>query len=62
MRTVPGTPYPRGATYDGKGVNFALFSEHATAVDLCLFDDAGRETRVPLRERTAFGGTRISRP
>jgi len=37
-RTRPGAPYPLGATWDGAGVNFALFSEHATAVDLCLFD------------------------
>jgi glycogen operon protein len=51
----PGRPYPLGAAWDGAGVNFALFSEHATAVDLCLFaaDDPGREVaRVPMRERT----------
>src|SRR5262245_47798483 len=55
VRTRPGRPYPRGATWTGDGVNFALFSEHATAVDLCLFDatDPGREThRIPVRERT----------
>jgi glycogen operon protein len=55
MRVWPGDPYPLGATWDGEGVNFALFSEHATAVELCLFGDArdGRETaRIPLRERT----------
>ena len=50
----PGTPYPLGATYDGTGTNFALFSEVATGVELCLFDDAGVETRVPLPERDAF--------
>jgi glycogen operon protein len=50
----PGRPRPLGATFDGEGVNFALFSENATGVILCLFDDAARETRVPLRERTAF--------
>ncbi|HYY60957.1 MAG TPA: hypothetical protein VE756_06160, partial [Burkholderiales bacterium] len=33
-----GLPYPKGATWDGKGVNFALFSAHATKVELCLFD------------------------
>jgi len=46
-RTRPGRPYPLGATWDGEGVNFALFSEHATAVALCLFDerDPGKETR-----------------
>ncbi|MFP5502536.1 MAG: glycogen debranching enzyme GlgX, partial [Candidatus Sericytochromatia bacterium] len=38
MRLRPGKPYPLGATWDGMGVNFALFSEHATAVELCLFD------------------------
>jgi isoamylase len=38
----PGRPYPLGATWDGEGVNFALFSEHAERVDLCLFDAAGR--------------------
>jgi len=38
----PGDPYPLGATWDGEGVNFALFSEHADKVELCLFDDRGR--------------------
>jgi len=55
FRTRPGQPYPLGATWDGAGVNFALFSEHATAVELCLFNlvDPGREiARVPLTERT----------
>jgi isoamylase len=55
FRTRPGRPYPRGATWTGEGVNFALFSEHARAVDLCLFDaaDPRRETRrIPIRERT----------
>jgi glycogen operon protein len=46
----PGKPYPLGANWDGKGVNFALFSENATAVELCLFDKTGWETRVPLTE------------
>jgi isoamylase len=50
----PGRPGPLGATFDGNGVNFALFSENARAVTLCLFDDAGREERVALRERTAY--------
>ena len=51
----PGQPYPLGATWDGKGVNFALFSEHATGVDLCLFESAESETesvRVCLTEYT----------
>src|SRR5690606_19752859 len=55
MRVWPGCPYPLGATWTGEGVNFALFSEHATAVELCLFDrvdDAAESRRVPLRERT----------
>ena len=51
-RTRPGRPDPLGATWDGAGVNFALFSEHATGVELCLFDDEGGETRVPVREST----------
>jgi isoamylase len=50
----PGNPYPLGATLDRGGVNFALYSEHASAVDLCIFDEAGNETRLPVRERTAF--------
>jgi glycogen operon protein len=54
MRVWPGSPSPLGATWDGAGVNFALFSEHATKVELCLFDDrqARVETqRIELRER-----------
>ncbi len=54
-RARPGRPYPLGATWDGAGVNFALFSEHATTVELCLFDpgDPTRETeRIRIRERT----------
>jgi glycogen operon protein len=52
----PGRPYPRGATWDGEGVNFALFSEHAEKVELCLFDASGRRElqRVELRERTDY--------
>ena len=45
MRVWPGHPYPLGATWDGAGVNFALFSENATKVELCLFDSAGRDRR-----------------
>ena len=54
MRVWPGRPYPLGATWDGAGVNFALFSEQATRIELCLFDgaDAPRETRIELTERT----------
>jgi isoamylase len=55
MRIWPGRPYPLGATFDGAGVNFALFSECATNVELCLFaavDDAKDAHRIPLREQT----------
>ena len=50
----PGKPYPLGSTWDGEGVNFALYSEHAEKVDLCLFDDSGKREilRVPLAEQT----------
>ncbi len=55
MRIWPGSPYPQGAAWDGEGVNFAIFTEHGDAVDLCLYDAAEdeREThRIRLRERT----------
>ncbi len=52
--TWPGRPFPLGATWDGAGTNFSLFSEHATGVTLCLFGEDGTETHVPLAERTAF--------
>ncbi len=50
----PGKPYPRSATWDGEGVNFALFSEHAEKVEICFFDPAGRRElqRVQIRECT----------
>ncbi|GAB3590040.1 glycogen debranching protein GlgX [Angustibacter peucedani] len=54
MRTWPGKPYPLGATFDGTGVNFALFSEVAERVELCLVDDAGAETRVEVNENDGF--------
>jgi glycogen operon protein len=46
----PGDPHPLGATWDGQGTNFAVFSENATAVYLCLFDEQGQETPIPLPE------------
>lgn len=52
----PGSPFPQGATFDGKGTNFALFSEGAESVDLCLFDksqDTAESKTIRLRERTA---------
>src|SRR5258706_3197844 len=55
MRVWPGNPYPLGATWTGVGVNFALFSAHATKVELCLFDspDASKESRrIVLPEYT----------
>jgi len=50
----PGEPFPLGATWDGRGTNFAVFSEVAERVELCLFDESNRETRIALPERTAF--------
>jgi len=54
MKIWPGMPYPLGATWDGAGVNFSLFSENATKVELCLFDGANgkRETRIAMTEHT----------
>ena len=55
MRTWPGSPYPLGATWDGEGVNFAIFSENATAVELCLFDGPDSDTdsaRIRVEEQT----------
>ncbi|QJU52902.1 glycogen debranching protein GlgX [Herbiconiux sp. KACC 21604] len=54
MESWPGSAYPLGATYDGSGTNFALFSEVAERVQLCLFDDDGTETCVDLTEVDAF--------
>jgi isoamylase len=50
----PGRPFPLGATWDGQGTNFSLFSEHAERVELCLFDAEHREMRHELTERTAL--------
>ena len=54
IRVFPGKPYPLGATFDGKGVNFALFSENAEKVLLCLFDETGKREirRISVSERT----------
>src|SRR5438270_791295 len=55
VKTFLGYPYPLGATWMGNGVNYAIFSEHATGVELCLFDsieDAKEDVRIPLKERT----------
>ncbi len=54
MDVWPGHPFPLGPTWDGSGTNFAIFTENAERVDLCLFDGGGEETRIPLVEREAF--------
>ncbi|MPZ70358.1 MAG: glycogen debranching protein GlgX [Actinobacteria bacterium] len=54
MEIWPGTPHPLGSTWDGSGVNFALFSENAEGVELCLFDDDGNQTLLDLTEETSF--------
>ncbi|HET7541503.1 MAG TPA: glycogen debranching protein GlgX [Polyangiaceae bacterium] len=54
MNQKPGNPYPLGATWDEQGVNFSIFSERATAVELCLINDGADEIRVPLKRRTGF--------
>ena len=48
MKVWPGEPYPLGATWDGEGVNFALFSEHGTGIELCLFDGSDGNQQVAL--------------
>ena len=53
MNVWPGQPYPLGATYDGSGTNFSVYSFVAEAVELCLFEDDGGETRLELPEQTA---------
>jgi isoamylase len=54
INVLPGVPHPLGASLDGSGVNFAVYSEHADRIELCLFDESGVETRIPLTERTGF--------
>jgi glycogen operon protein len=50
----PGRPFPLGPTWNGRGTNFSLFSEHAERVELCLFDGPDdAETRIEMVERTA---------
>jgi isoamylase len=53
METLPGRPFPLGATPGDGGTNFAVTSEVATSMMLCLFDTSGRETQVPLQDRDA---------
>ena len=55
VKTFRGYSHPLGATWAGDGVNFAIFSQHATGVELCLFDsvnDTEDNVRIPLKERT----------
>jgi glycogen operon protein len=54
LQSWPGTAYPLGATFDGSGTNFALFSEVAERVELCLFDEDGTETRIDLIDVDAY--------
>jgi isoamylase len=56
MKILPGCPYPQGATWDGTGVNFALYSENATRVELCLFDDVASDQHdtIELHECTGY--------
>jgi glycogen operon protein len=54
MQPWPGSAYPLGASYDGAGTNFAVFSEIADRVDLCLFDEVGNEEAIRLREVDGF--------
>src|SRR5690625_5086310 len=53
MRTWPGQPYPLGATFNGSGTNFAIYSSVAEQVELCLLDDDGSEERIELTEMDA---------
>ena len=55
MKCKPGRPYPLGSTWDGVGINFAIFSEHATKVELCLFDSVDSKSefqKITLPEQT----------
>ena len=56
IKILPGRPHPLGATWDGAGTNFAIYSEHAEWVELCLFDqpDAPETARIRLPERTTY--------
>jgi glycogen operon protein len=54
LETWPGEPFPLGAQWDGKGASFSVFSEAAEYIDLCLFDEHGKEHRVRMPDRTAY--------
>jgi len=53
-KTLPGLPFPLGAAYDGTGTNFSIFSEAAERIDLCLYEEDGRETRINITERDGY--------
>ncbi|WP_288240854.1 glycogen debranching protein GlgX [uncultured Bifidobacterium sp.] len=54
MQIRPGSMYPLGAHYDGAGVNFSIYSQVADKVELCLFDDQDRETRIEMTEQNSY--------
>ncbi len=54
ITTWPGAPFPLGASWDGAGTNFSIFSEHAEGVELCLFDEEDNETRIEMTARRAL--------
>ncbi len=57
LRVLPGNPYPLGANWNGSGVNFAVYSQHASRIELCLFDGIDAKTEklaIPLKARTGF--------
>jgi isoamylase len=57
LKTYPGNPYPLGATFDGRGTNFALYAENASGVELCLYEQENgksKEIKVQLTERTHY--------
>lgn len=54
LKVYPGVPYPLGATFDGTGTNFSIFSEVAHAVELCLYDEQGNERQILLPEMTGY--------
>ena len=53
-KALPGVPFPLGAQYDGTGTNFSVFSEVAERIELCLFEEDGRETRINMTERDGY--------
>ncbi|MBW7857423.1 MAG: glycogen debranching enzyme GlgX, partial [Leptonema sp. (in: Bacteria)] len=57
IKVLEGNPYPLGATWDGAGVNFALYSQHADAVSLCLFQSPNQKVEslcIPMKNRTHY--------